>query len=308
MAPPPQQGDMILVTGATGRTGRHIVKYLLDLGFKVRVMSRSATRAREMLAADGIAADVVEITEGDVADRAAVAQALKPSAKGAKVSRLIFAAGGDKAVYRDVNGLAPQLFAEEGAQQDLAQLILVSAAWVTRPWSATSLIINTAFADVPMGWHLRGEDALRRSSGIDFVIVRAGRIVDDGPKAALGVKIGQGDRFSFMEGGQPGMCPVTLAETCVQSLLLGSGMRATIEVIGDSKATDCRTPQFDWKELFSKLEPERTWVERAEDPCVTHKRAAASFKRGCAICAVATVGVITALVVLAVTLSSTKAP
>ena len=58
-----------------------------------------------------------------------------------------------------------------------------------------------------------------------------------GPKAALGVKIGQGDRFSFMEGGQPGMCPVTLAETCVQSLLLGSGMRATIEVIGDSKAT-----------------------------------------------------------------------
>ena len=96
MAPPPQQGDMILVTGATGRTGRHIVKYLLDLGFKVRVMSRSATRAREMLAADGIAADVVEITEGDVADRAAVAQALKPSAKGAKVSRLIFAAGGDK--------------------------------------------------------------------------------------------------------------------------------------------------------------------------------------------------------------------
>ena len=139
MAPPPQQGDMILVTrGATGRTGRHIVKYLLDLGFKVRVMSRSATRAREMLAADGIAADVVEITEGNVADRAAVAQALKPSAKGAKVSRLIFAAGGDKAVYRDVNGLAPQLFAEEGAQQDLAQLILVSAAWVTRPWSATS--------------------------------------------------------------------------------------------------------------------------------------------------------------------------
>ena len=38
----------ILVAGATGPTGRHIVRKLLDRGYTVRAMSRSVERAAEL--------------------------------------------------------------------------------------------------------------------------------------------------------------------------------------------------------------------------------------------------------------------
>ncbi len=60
----------VLVTGATGFTGRHLVHRLLDEGAPVRIVARSAVRAR---AAFG---DRVEIAEGDVADPEVIRRAV----------------------------------------------------------------------------------------------------------------------------------------------------------------------------------------------------------------------------------------
>lgn len=63
--------SITLVTGGTGFTGSHLVMNLVEDGLKVRVLTRSRERAREVLPRH------VEIVEGDVADRSAVQRAME---------------------------------------------------------------------------------------------------------------------------------------------------------------------------------------------------------------------------------------
>src|ERR687897_3479237 len=61
---------LTLVTGATGFTGSHLVRSLVADGVPVRVIARSAERARQILPND------VQIIEGDIADPDAVERAM----------------------------------------------------------------------------------------------------------------------------------------------------------------------------------------------------------------------------------------
>lgn len=60
----------VLVTGATGKLGPHIVRELLDRGVEVSALVRGPDRAR------GVLGDQVDLVEGGFADTAAVAGAL----------------------------------------------------------------------------------------------------------------------------------------------------------------------------------------------------------------------------------------
>lgn len=62
---------MILVTGATGKTGRHLVAELLGRGATVRALTRDRVAARKALGSD------VEIVQGDLADGESLDVALK---------------------------------------------------------------------------------------------------------------------------------------------------------------------------------------------------------------------------------------
>ncbi len=61
----------ILVLGGTGHYGRHIVWSLLKKGEPVRVLSRNATKARNIIG------DGAEIIEGDITSRESVVESLK---------------------------------------------------------------------------------------------------------------------------------------------------------------------------------------------------------------------------------------
>jgi nucleoside-diphosphate-sugar epimerase len=61
---------LILVTGATGFTGSHLVRSLVADGIPVRVIARSEERAREVLP------DGIEVVEGDITDPAVVGRAM----------------------------------------------------------------------------------------------------------------------------------------------------------------------------------------------------------------------------------------
>jgi nucleoside-diphosphate-sugar epimerase len=61
----------VLVTGGTGVTGSNLVRSLLERGESVRVLARSASRARERLPAD------VDVVVGDVTNRRAVVDAVR---------------------------------------------------------------------------------------------------------------------------------------------------------------------------------------------------------------------------------------
>ena len=64
------EGRPIAVFGGTGHYGEHAVRGLLERGVPVRVLSRSAERAKAKLG------DAVDVVEGDVADPAVVARML----------------------------------------------------------------------------------------------------------------------------------------------------------------------------------------------------------------------------------------
>jgi uncharacterized protein YbjT (DUF2867 family) len=61
---------MILVTGATGKTGSRVVRALREHGETVRAFVRDRERARDVLGDD------VELTVGDFADSASVRASL----------------------------------------------------------------------------------------------------------------------------------------------------------------------------------------------------------------------------------------
>lgn len=62
--------DRVLVTGGTGFTGSHLVRALVADGVQVRVLARSAAKARKVLPA------ATEVVEGDVSDPHAVNRAV----------------------------------------------------------------------------------------------------------------------------------------------------------------------------------------------------------------------------------------
>jgi dihydroflavonol-4-reductase len=67
---PGNREGIILVTGGTGFTGSHLVRSLTRDGHRVRVIARSAARARSLLPSE------VEVMEGEISDAAAIARAV----------------------------------------------------------------------------------------------------------------------------------------------------------------------------------------------------------------------------------------
>jgi nucleoside-diphosphate-sugar epimerase len=67
----PHKPELTLVTGATGFTGSYLVRSLVADGGQVRVIARSADKARQLLPAN------VEVVEGDIADPAVVERAVQ---------------------------------------------------------------------------------------------------------------------------------------------------------------------------------------------------------------------------------------
>jgi nucleoside-diphosphate-sugar epimerase len=65
----------VMVTGATGFLGSHAVEALLAAGHAVRLLARSPEKVARVLGPLGI--EVAEVVAGDVADAAAVAEALR---------------------------------------------------------------------------------------------------------------------------------------------------------------------------------------------------------------------------------------
>ncbi len=140
---------MILVTGATGNMGRHLVRSLHRQGAAVRAVSRDAAKARALLPAD------VEIAEGDLRDPGF----LERVCRGAEAVFTLLEAGDPRDVVKAAVDarrivLVTSLLAETLPDGFVGQLSLDAeqavrdsgARWtVLRPWEFTT---NTlAWAD-----------------------------------------------------------------------------------------------------------------------------------------------------------------
>lgn len=132
----------VLVTGATGAVGRHLVRRLLEGGTEVRALTRDTERARAALPAGA------QPVAGDLADPESLARALK---------------GADRA-YVMLDADAGAAFGEAARRADgLRHVVLLSATAAADP----------SYDNPMFRKHVLGESHLR-SSGVPTTFLRPG--------------------------------------------------------------------------------------------------------------------------------------
>ncbi len=139
--------ERILVIGGTGRLGEPVARRLQAEGFKVRVLTRSAARAREMFA------DPFELAQGDIDDPAALAEALR----------------GCQGVHISIDGRFEPDLERRSAVNTIAAAQTGTLERITYLSGASVCQENTWYAGSRA--KLQAEDAIR-ASGIPYTIFR----------------------------------------------------------------------------------------------------------------------------------------
>lgn len=229
-AGPSKAPQTVLVAGATGQTGRHIVRQLQTSGYHVRALVRDRDQAKALLGPDA------EFVVGDVRDPATVTAAM--SGATAVISSIGARGrdGPDRPETIDYQGVRNLVDAAKAAK--VRQFVLLSSRGVT--WTDNPL--NRMFGDVLI-WKLKGEDYLR-ASGLAYTVVRPGLLLNEpGGQGALAFE--QGDRKSTDQRLIP---RADVADVCVQALKLTEARFRTFEVFSVEGA-----PVSDWKSMFAGL-------------------------------------------------------
>ena len=229
----------VLVTGGTGRTGLVAIQQLLSdrkEGFCVRVLTRNVTKAQGLLKGyDTSAAGGGDFTRLDfVSADLGNAQDIAKSFEGISVQHILYAAGGEQADWNAVNRVGLWNMAEQAVQHKVESMVVISAAWVTKPYSIAGLLFNWLYNSRPMALHLQGELLMQRAvmnaaaaakgHSMNYVIIRAGRLVSDEeydavPENPKGISMAQGDSYLFLgPAGQPGMSTSQLGKAIVGAM------------------------------------------------------------------------------------------
>ncbi|MBU0705311.1 MAG: NAD(P)H-binding protein [Chloroflexi bacterium] len=116
----------ILVLGGTGHYGRNIVKSLLAKGQPVRVLSRNAANAREVLG------DEAEIVEGDITSRESVVEALE----GVKAGVIAVAAFTPKLIrkLKLIEQDSVLMALEEARKMGVSRIVYISVYDIREDW------------------------------------------------------------------------------------------------------------------------------------------------------------------------------
>jgi len=225
--------ELVVVAGATGRSGKLVVEQLVAAHWKVRALVRDAGKAGDLASAPG-----VELRVADVRDPASLAAALKGATY---VISAIGASGG----FKSAPGDGPQEVDFQGVRNlavaakaaNVRQFVLISSAGTGHADTYPS-----AFMRPFLQAKAAGEAALR-ASGVPYTIVRPGGLTDDagGAKLALSNEDTASGRISRAD----------VALVCIAALGQTSALGKTFDLVnGDPGAAS------DWKSRFAALQPD----------------------------------------------------
>ena len=223
----------ILIAGATGGVGRHLVGKLTAQDQDVRALVRDLDQARKLYTEQ----DCLQLVAGDVRDP----NTLSGSFGGARA--VICAIGakapaGDNSPEKvDYEGVRNVILAARDA--GVQRFVLVSSVSVTHPENE----LNN-FGRV-LDWKLKSENVLRES-GLNYTIVRPDWLRDE-PGGKLGFKIEQGDKISGRSISRS-----DVAAICLAALDDISTYHTTFEISNDEGE-----PPANLNSLFAALKTDR---------------------------------------------------
>ncbi len=204
------------VVGATGETGRRIVRVLVAKGIPVRAMVRDRQRAQEILP------NVVECVEGDVLNRDNITHAI------ADCTVLVCATGArpsfDPTGPYQVDYEGTKNLVDVAKVQEIQHFVLVSSLCVSRFFHPLNLFW------LVLWWKKQAENYLIQS-GLTYTIVRPGGLknddTDDRPLVMTPAD-------TLFEGNVPRL---KVAETCVEALLNPQAQNKIVEIVAQENAT-----------------------------------------------------------------------
>jgi uncharacterized protein YbjT (DUF2867 family) len=226
---PAAKPEVVLVAGATGRTGQHVVRQLLDDGYKVRALVRDRDSAFENLGPD------VELIVGDVT----MPDSLEPAFAGA--SKVISAIGSTTKEgpgspefidYAGNNNLV-----DAAVAANVQQFVLVSSMGVTHEKHPLNKMMNNLLI-----WKFRSEEYLR-NSGLSYTIIRPGGLHDK-PAGEQLIVFEQADIIKIT-----GISRADVAAVCVAAIQYPQAIDKTFEVFAVKEP-----PDNNWQAKFAALE------------------------------------------------------
>ena len=214
----------VFVAGATGKTGKHIVRQLIDKNVPVKALVRDLEKARTVLP------DTVELIVGDVLKPASFESAL------ADCSVLICATGAspslDPTGPYQVDYQGTKNLVDAAKSQGIEHFVLVSSLCVSKFFHPLNLFWLVLY------WKKQAE-AYIQNSGIPYTIVRPG-----------GLKEEDNSDNIIMEGADTlfdGSIPrPKVAQVCVEALFQPQARSKIVEVVASSEAK-----AKSWEQLFA---------------------------------------------------------
>jgi NADH dehydrogenase len=219
---------MILVTGASGFVGHHVVRELAAAGMRVRAMVRTARGAQALEGVD------CELVRGDVTDPAS----LRAAARGMRtIVHLVAILEGSPAAFERVMAVGTGNLVEAARESDVRRIVLMSALG-TGP-GATVPYFRAKWA---------AEQAVA-SSGVDHAVLR--------PSFVFGVDGGALPRLLRVARLAPVTPVIGPGTQRIQPIWIGDlarGVRIAVEAEGTAAPFELGGPEtVTWSELWRRL-------------------------------------------------------
>ena len=219
---------MILVTGASGFVGHHVVRELAASGMRVRAMVRTARGAQALEGVD------CELVRGDVTDPAS----LRAAARGMRtIVHLVAILEGSPAAFERVMAVGTGNLVEAARESDVRRIVLMSALG-TGP-GATVPYFRAKWA---------AEQAVA-SSGVDHAVLR--------PSFVFGVDGGALPRLLRVARLAPVTPVIGPGTQRIQPIWiddLARGVRIAVEAEGTAAPFELGGPEtVTWSELWRRL-------------------------------------------------------
>lgn len=216
-----------LVVGATGQTGRHIVRELLKKNIPVKAFVRDLEKARKILPSEA------QLVLGDVLDKASIASAITDC------DILVCATGASPSF----NIIAPYQIDYEGTKNlvdvatanNIRHFVIVSSLCVSQFFHPLNLFWLVLY------WKKQAEQYIQKS-GLTYTIVRPGGLKnEDNTDNTI-----MSSADTLFEGSIPRQ---KVSQVCVEALFNDEAKNKIVEIIAKSDA-----PKLPWNELFARTD------------------------------------------------------